>query len=359
MLAACLQKQYQHQQQLSTTTSLINLLLPATHHLWDTLFSVKESTVEYFCALNHICCCCCEIQTISLSSLLLKNPENSVSVTKKKKRRAISFVQLHPCVCCLLLQWYHTLWGWFFAGLGYPKKKVGRTQRRAIGRKSASNRRSVFLFLRLGMWRKRRRRKKLTAASQSSAWNPVPKMIAMLKSSASPCFCCQPRGSGGWSGTQFGPFCNKPASLLSPRKHQISRLHLRLQEGGSCWRRRKLVKRTKDRFETFKITPCSSSHQHISSSRSSSTSLSLSLSISLDSVRFKTTTIKDLSYLKTHNPQNLQDRRFGMDPPSLFDCFASDHPEQKALAVDVGRIGDDFAASFFLVSNVLQNLVVC
>jgi hypothetical protein len=48
-----------------------------------------------------------------------------------------------------------------------------------------------------------------------------------------------------------------------------------------------------------------------------------------------------------------------MDPPSLFDCFASDHPEQKALAVDVGRIGDDFAASFFLVSNVLQNLVVC
>ncbi len=71
------------------------------------------------------------------------------------------------------------------------------------------------------------------------------------------------------------PFCNKPASLLSPRKHQISRLDLRLQEGGSCWRRRKLMKRTKDRFETFKITPCFSSHQHISSSRSSSTSLAL------------------------------------------------------------------------------------
>jgi hypothetical protein len=56
-------------------------------------------------------------------------------------------------------------------------------------------------------------------------------------------------------------------------------LDLRLQEGGSCWRRRKLMKRTKDRFETFKITPCSSSHQHISSSRSSSTSLFLSLAL--------------------------------------------------------------------------------
>jgi hypothetical protein len=42
------------------------------------------------------------------------------------------------------------------------------------------------------------------------------------------------------------------------------------------------MKRTKDRFETFKITPCSSSHQHISRSRSSSTSLFLSLA--LDSV---------------------------------------------------------------------------
>lgn len=43
------------------------------------------------------------------------------------------------------------------------------------------------------------------------------------------------------------------------------------------------MKRTKDRFKTFKITPCSSSHQHISSSsRNSSTSLFLSLA--LDSV---------------------------------------------------------------------------
>jgi hypothetical protein len=100
--------------------SLINLLLPATHHLWDTLFSVKENMVEYLCALNHICCCSENLSVVS-------------SVAKSRKFRAISFVQLQPCVCCFLVQWSHTFWACFFGGLGYHKKKEGRTQRRAIG----------------------------------------------------------------------------------------------------------------------------------------------------------------------------------------------------------------------------------
>lgn len=133
--------------------SLINLLSPATHHLWDTLFSVKENMVEYFCALNHICCCCCcEIQTISLSSLLLQNPENSLSVTKKKKKKS-NLICVIAALCVLLVatmasHFLRLLLSW----IRVPQREgKGRTQRRAIGRKSASNSRSVFLFLRLGM----------------------------------------------------------------------------------------------------------------------------------------------------------------------------------------------------------------
>jgi hypothetical protein len=81
--------------------SLINLLSPATHHLWDTLFSVKENMVEYFCALNHICCCY-EIQTISLLSLLLQNPENSLSVTKKKIKKS-NLICAIAALCVLLV----------------------------------------------------------------------------------------------------------------------------------------------------------------------------------------------------------------------------------------------------------------
>jgi hypothetical protein len=88
--------------------SLINLLSPATHHLWDTLFSVKENMVEYFCALNHICSCC-EIQTISLSSLLLQNPENSLSVTKKKKKSNLICVIAALCVLLVATMASHFL----------------------------------------------------------------------------------------------------------------------------------------------------------------------------------------------------------------------------------------------------------
>jgi hypothetical protein len=119
MLAACLRKQHQQQQQLSSTPSLINLLSPATHHLWDTLFSVKENTVEYFCALNQICCCC-EIQIVSLSSLLLQNPENSLSMTKKKIKNS-NLICAIAALCVLLVATMAS----HFLGLllSYHKKK--------------------------------------------------------------------------------------------------------------------------------------------------------------------------------------------------------------------------------------------
>ncbi len=64
--------------------------------------------VEYFCALNHICSCC-EIQTISLSSLLLQNPENSLSVTKKKKKSNLICVIAALCVLLVATMASHFL----------------------------------------------------------------------------------------------------------------------------------------------------------------------------------------------------------------------------------------------------------
>jgi hypothetical protein len=95
------------------------------------------------------------------------------------------------------------------------------------------------------------------------------------------------------------------------------------------------MKRTKDRFKTFKITPCSSSHQHISSSsRSSSTSLFLSLA--LDSVFPE---IQDKPKSKTfHSSKPTTHKTFKTEAlerihqACLLDCFATDHPEQQASA---------------------------
>jgi hypothetical protein len=69
-----------------------------------------------------------------------------------------------------------------------------------------------------------------------------------------------------------------------------------LQEGGSCWRRRKLMKRTKDRFETFKITPAPLLTNTSAAAAAAVAHLSISLSLSIPFFRrFKTTKIKDLS----------------------------------------------------------------
>jgi len=72
-----------------------------------------------------------------------------------------------------------------------------------------------------------------------------------------------------------------------------------LQEGGSCWRRRKLMKRTKDRFETFKITPApllTNTSAAAAAAAAAVAHLSISLSLSIPFFRrFKTTKIKDLS----------------------------------------------------------------
>jgi hypothetical protein len=69
-----------------------------------------------------------------------------------------------------------------------------------------------------------------------------------------------------------------------------------LQEGGSCWKRRKLMKRTKDRFETFKITPAPLLTNTSAAAAAAVAHLSISLSLSIPFFRrFKTTKIKDLS----------------------------------------------------------------